>query len=108
MSAAVKRSLILFVVTSVIISVVLFVFPINLFDGEVIYIVNGTDVVEQQPLSLSYFIGIGYEESVMEGIKDFYLTGKGWLMVFIILIGIPGLFAYRMYLKATTPKSENE
>lgn len=95
------KSSILFVFfgSMLILSAILFLFPINLFDG-IIVIENGLQRVElNRPLSLSYFIGIGYEEADMEFVKDFYLTTRGYLLAGIFLVGIPGLIAYRVYLK---------
>lgn len=75
-----------------------FLFPINLFDGEII-IKQGLQTIKQErPLSLSYFIGVGYDESDMDIIKDFYLLPKGYMMAFLFVIGIPALVAYRVSL----------
>lgn len=94
-----SRVLILFFGSMLILSSILFLFPINLFDG-VIVIENGLQELElKEPLSLSYFIGIGYDEADMEHVKDFYLTTKGVLLALIFILGIPLLIAYRSYLK---------
>ena len=53
----------------------------------------------QTRLSLSYFIGLGYDESEMVYVKDFYLTTKGIFMAVIFIIGFPALLAFRLYLK---------
>jgi len=80
---------------------IFFLFPINLFDG-VIVLENGIQTIEKEvPLSLSYFIGMGYEPEDMVGIKEFYLTWKGIFMAFIFIFGFPALLAYRFYLKAS-------
>ncbi len=78
---------------------IFFLFPINLFDGVIIEKRGIQEFVHERPLSLSYFIGIGYDQEDMEFIKDFYLTGKGYVMAFIFTVGIPFLLAYRVYLK---------
>jgi len=74
----------------------LFLFPINLFKGKVEIEINGKTAIEEAPLSLSYFIGKGYEPSELMDIKNFYLTTEGYLMAFVFLIGIPILFALRL------------
>ncbi len=93
-----KKPLHLFITLVVLLTLFFFLFPVNLFDG-VIEIENGLIQYEEpRPLSLSYFIGIGYEDSEMEFVKDFYLTTKGIFMAFVFILGIPGLISYRVYL----------
>jgi len=97
------RALAIFVITSVVLAVIFFVFPINIFNGE-IHIVephNHKDYIKEAPLSLSYFIGIGYDEADMEFVESFKLTIQGWIMAFIFILGFPALLAYRIYLKYT-------
>ncbi|MFN5149430.1 MAG: hypothetical protein ACK46O_09260 [Flavobacteriia bacterium] len=81
----------------------LFTLPLNLFKGELVrtqtVVMKTVDVTEKVPLSLSYFIGFGYNEEDMEGIKDFYLLPEGWILAIIFIVGIPALVAYRVYLK---------
>ncbi len=84
---------------SLLLSVILFLFPINIFDGEII-VENGIQkIVLERPLSLSYFIGLGYDQDDMVGITDFYLTTKGKVMAFLFIFGFPALLAYRSYLQ---------
>jgi len=77
---------------------VFFLFPINLFDGEIIYERGLVTITEQRPISLSYFIGIGYDKEDMVGVKDFYLLPIGYLIAFIFTVGIPALISYRVHL----------
>jgi len=51
------------------------------------------------PLSLSYFLGIGYNEKDMENVEDFYLTGEGYTLAICFLFGIPFLIALRIYYR---------
>ncbi len=88
----------IFLISSISIALVLFLVRINIFDGEIIYVTGIQRFVEQAPISLSYFIGIGYSASDMEGIESFRLLPTGYLMAFVLIIGIPGLIAYRVYL----------
>ena len=62
----------------------------------------------ERPLSLSYFIGIGYDKSDMEFVEDFYLTPKGISMAFIFLLGFPALFAYRIHLRDKFRKQKGD
>ena len=59
---------------------------------------TGVSKTISAPLSLSYFIGIGFEKSEMNAIEDLYLTGEGYAMVFCFLFGFPFLIALRIYL----------
>jgi hypothetical protein len=99
MSSSIKKSLIIFAVGSILLACVFFLFPINLFDGVIIEQRGIQTITHERPLSLSYFIGLGYEESDMIGIKDFYLKPKGILMAFLFIFGFPAILAYRSYLK---------
>ena len=88
----------IFIITSLVIALPLFLMPINLFKGEILY-KTGTNVVTiPTKLSLSYFIGIGYSSKEMENINDFYLVAEGYFFAAVLLIGFPGLLAYRVSL----------
>jgi len=82
-------------------SCIFFLFPINLFDGEILYQTAFKTWNVKANISLSYFIGIGAEKEqlIQLGVKDFYLLPKGYMFAAIVLVGIPGLLAYRVYLK---------
>ena len=94
-----KKPLTIFVATVVVLLLVFFLLPINIFDGEIIYLEEHREFVVKAPLSLSYFIGLGYDEADMVNIKSYYLTTKGIVMAFIFIFGFPALLAYRIYLK---------
>jgi hypothetical protein len=102
MSESIKKSLLVFFIAQFLIAIPLFLFPINLFKGKVEIEINGKTATEEAPLSLSYFIGKGYEPSEMIDIKKFYLTTEGYLMAFVFLVGIPTLVALRF---STSKKS---
>lgn len=97
-----KNPLILFLIGVVVLAAIFFTLPINLFDGVIVIEEPYRSFQLERPLSLSYFIGLGYEETDMEYVKDFYLTSKGIAIAVIIIIGFPALFAYRIYLKQKT------
>ena len=92
----------IFLLSFLVIAAILFLFPINLFDGEVEYQKKLVYVVEKQPLSLSYFIGLGYDPADMDVVKSFRLLPGGYLLAGIMLLGFPALIAYRVYLKRTS------
>jgi hypothetical protein len=93
-----KNSILAFFLSFIVIGAVLFSFPINLFSGKIVENSTGVSKTVSAPLSLSYFIGIGFQESEMDDIEDFYLTGEGYAMVFCFLFGFPFLIALRIYL----------
>jgi len=97
MKSLILQPLLVFFATMFLIALPLFLLPINLFNGKVEIEVNSKTVVEEAPLSLSYFIGLGYEPIDMMGVKNYYLTTEGYLLVVIFLIGIPALVALRFF-----------
>jgi len=99
MKKSIRKPIIIFFVTSLLLATIFFLFPINIFDGVVVESSGLQEIKSERPLSLSYFIGLGYDEADMEFIKDFYLTTKGKVLAIIFIFGFPGLFAYRMYLR---------
>ena len=92
-----RKIYLIFVIGFLSIATPLFLFPINLFPGQIIYY-HIPEAIDCH-LSLSYFIGLGYEIDDMKGVESFYLTMEGYLLAFSILIGFPFLLAYRSYLK---------
>jgi hypothetical protein len=99
MSPAAKKAFLVFGISTVVVAIILCVVPVELFNGEVTWIMNGEEKTYTQNLSLSYFFGIGVDEAQLKYVKSFRLTGQGWMLAFIFIVGIPGLIAYRLYLK---------
>ncbi|MDG1331497.1 MAG: hypothetical protein P8P74_04160 [Crocinitomicaceae bacterium] len=100
MTSTKTRALAIFVITAFVLAVLFFTLPINIFDGEIHVVEPQRDYVIEAPLSLSNFIGIGYDEVDMQYVESFNLTGKGWAMAAIFIFGFPALLAYRIYLKS--------
>ncbi len=94
-----------YLITFLIIAVPLCLFPIKLFNGIIVLDTSLGEQIFPTKLSLSYFFGIGYEKSDLEGVKDFYLTTQGKILVALILFALPALVAYRVYL-SKTPKTK--
>tara|TARA_R110002072_G_scaffold232309_1_gene389664 strand:+ start:16527 stop:16841 length:315 start_codon:yes stop_codon:yes gene_type:complete len=94
-----KKPWVLFIGLSVLLAALFFLFPINLFDGVIVYKKQRLVSTIETPLSLSYFIGLGYDNVDIEDVETFYLTTKGMVMAFIFILGLPGMLAYRSYLK---------
>lgn len=94
-----KKALIIFGISVLVVGGILFLIPINLFDGVIHYNVDGLEFTRETRLSLSYFIGIGASPEQLVDVTDFYLTKGGLMLAFIAVIGLPALIAYRFYLK---------
>jgi hypothetical protein len=89
-----------FIGLSLIISIILFSLPINLFPGEIVMERGlSTITVKDHNLSLSYFVGMGLNPGDLEGIKSFKLTPWGWALAFCYIFLLPGLIAYRIHMK---------
>jgi hypothetical protein len=93
-----KNPFFVFAICFITIALPLFTLPINFFQGEIVYAQGLMVKKVEAPISLSYFIGLGYSELDMTGVKEFYLTAKGYILALILLFGVPGLIAYRIYL----------
>ena len=102
----IKKPIIIFLITTISLTFLFFVFPINVFDGKIVYESSSKELTINAPLSLSYFIGLGYEESDMVGVKTFYLTFKGTIMALIIIVALPALLAVRVYFKKELKSSK--
>lgn len=89
----------IFLLSTVVLATILFVFPINLFQGVIVYKDQLREMVVEAPLSLSYFIGMGLNDGDLLGVQDFYLKPSGIFLAIAVTIGIPFLVAYRVYLK---------
>lgn len=100
MNSDIKKSILIFTLSFILIGFILFLFPLNLFPGEIIETNNGITRTVSAPLSLSYFIGLGYEENEMNGVVDFYLTKKGYGLAFCLLVGIPLFISLRLSQKS--------
>lgn len=77
---------------------ILFLIPINLFDGEITYNMNGAVWTTKAKLSLSYFIGIGASEQQLQDVESFRLTGMGYFFAFLLLVALPTLIGYRVWI----------
>lgn len=98
MSKFKQNPFLLFSALVIIIAIPLCTLPINLFAGEIIE-VNGLVLNKiEAPLSLSYFFGMGFNSDDMVNVKDFYLLPSGYITAFALIIGLPGLLAYRVSL----------
>jgi len=85
---------------SLIISVILFSLPINLFPGEIVMERGlSTITLKDHNLSLSYFVGMGMNPGDLEGVKSFKLSPWGWALALCYIFLLPGIIAYRIHMK---------
>lgn len=95
-----KRNLLVFTVCLVTVSAILFLIPgAKLFDGEVVFEINGNSFVQPTKLSLSYFIGITSDKTELNDVKDFYLLPMGYFLAALMLFALPAIITYRIHLK---------
>jgi len=94
-----NRSILAFLISFLLIGGTLFFLPINLFSGEIVEKSTGVSKTISTPLSLSYFLGIGYDQKDMENVQDFYLTGEGYALAICFLFGMPFVIALRIHYR---------
>lgn len=94
-----KKYILIFFACMLVLTAIFFFIPINLFDGEIVFEVNGISFTRPSKLSLSYFIGIGAKGSAIKDVKDFYLLPMGYFFAFLMLVAFPALISYRIYLQ---------
>lgn len=98
MNKLLRKSIIIFFSLMILIALPLFLLPLNLFDGEIIHKNGISTIIESRPMSLHFVSGLEYGNSKPNGIVDYYLTPKGYLLSLLFLVGLPLLLAYRIYL----------
>lgn len=99
MKQSLRKPILLFLILVVIIALPLFLLPLNIFDGEIVYHSGISTIVEPRPLSLHFVSGIEYSGEKLAGVKDYYLTAKGMTLAILFIFGIPALITYRIFLK---------
>jgi hypothetical protein len=93
-----KKYVLIALIISIVVAAILFFIPINLFEGEIVFNTNGINVPVKAKLSLSYFIGIGAGPEETKDVVDFYLKPLGYFNAFLLLMALPSLISYRIYL----------
>ena len=95
-----KKPIIIVLILSSILAILFFTLPINLFDGVIVYKEGISTINVETQLSLSYFVGLGFDEADMTNVESFYLTLKGKVMAVLFIFGFPALLGVRMYSRA--------
>lgn len=93
-----RNPFVVFLIATVIISSIFFLIPINIFDGEYTFNVNGIITKIPAKMSLSYFIGIGASAEETKDVVDFKLLPMGYFLAFLMLVAFPALIAYRVHI----------
>lgn len=88
-----------FIVSALVITLFFLLVPLNLFDAEVQYNINGNRFTREMKLALSYFAGWWVSPADLKDVETFRLTRGGYMLVFLFTIGFPALLAYRVSLK---------
>ena len=88
-----------------IVCTILFTVPINLFDGEIVFSVNGVEFTEKAKISLGKFIGLGLNKTEMQDVKSFHLVGMGYFLASLMIFALPALIAYRVWI-GNQPKDQ--
>jgi hypothetical protein len=99
MKSVLQKPIYVFLISMLLIALPLFLFPINLFQGVIVYQEGLVETTVEAPLSLSYFVGMGYNPDDLMGIKSFHLKPGGYVLATLLILGIPGLIAYRVNLR---------
>jgi hypothetical protein len=98
MGSFLRKPVVVFFLTMIGLSAVFFLIPINIFDGEYTFKVNGIVFSEEAKMSLSYFIGIGTSPEDLKDVVGFRLLPMGYFLVFLMLVAFPILIAYRVHV----------
>lgn len=98
MNSFFSKPIVVYFLATFILSAVFFLIPINIFDGMYTYEVNGVVFTAEVKMSLSYFIGIGVSAEDLKDVVSFKLVPMGYLLVFLFLVALPILIAYRVNL----------
>ncbi|MCH2224352.1 MAG: hypothetical protein MK066_06235 [Crocinitomicaceae bacterium] len=101
MNSILKRTLIIYISLVLLLAILFFTIPIALFDGVIEFEDSVQSFMVKTPIPLSYFLGIGTGDMEAAGVKDFYLTMTGYILAFVLILGVPGLISYRYYLKVS-------
>lgn len=98
MNSFFSKPIVVYFLATIILSAIFFLIPINIFDGVYTYKVNGITFAAEAKMSLSYFIGIGLSPEDLKDVVSFKLVPMGYLLVFLFLVALPILIAYRVNL----------
>ena len=85
MKQILQKPINVFFFSMLIVCTLLFTIPINLFDGEVVYSMNGVEFTEKAKISLGKFIGIGLNKEEMQDVKSFHLVGMGYFLASLMI-----------------------
>lgn len=98
MNSFFSKPIVVYFLATIMLSAVFFLIPINIFDGVYTFKVNGITFAAEAKMSLSYFIGIGAVPSDLQDVVSFKLLPMGYLLVFLFLVALPILIAYRVHI----------
>lgn len=94
----IRKPIVVFFIAAILLSSIFFLIPINIFDGEYTFNVNGIITKIPTKMSLSYFIGIGASPEETKDVVEFKLLPMGYFLAFLMLFAFPALIAYRVHI----------
>lgn len=103
-----KKPVTVFLLSFVVISCLLMFVRIRLFDGEVVTNFSGVRRVEAVKLALGEVLGIGVTKQEMQNIESVSLNVTGYVLLFLIAVGLPILIAYRVKLTQDNRRREEQ
>jgi hypothetical protein len=98
MREIIRKPIVVFFLAMICLSAIFFFIPVNVFDGEYTFRVNGVTFTEKTKMSLSYFIGIGASPEELKDVVSFRLVPMGYFMAFLLIGAFPALIAYRVHI----------
>lgn len=91
-----KKFFIVLAVCLMLINAITLFFPLEMYDGEVLY---NSGLTEKQTLSLSYLVNKVEFLKNYPNVKDIYLNTIGWVLVVCINFALPLMVAVRSITK---------
>lgn len=82
--------------------------PISIFDAEITFN-NGLNTwTVPTKLSYAHFLNMGGSNKDMIDVERVYFTAGGYLLAFLLNIGLPILIGYRIHIANEMEKSNNQ
>ena len=94
-----KSPRVIFVISFVLMVIISLIPQIELYECHFYYTDGVQELDFKKNMSLSYFLGYGYDMEALSLYQTIDFTWKGKLMIFLLLLGFPLLVSYRFALR---------
>lgn len=94
-----KKQILIFVGLSILSFSIFYFTSVQVFDGVIDFESGAQKFSVEKPLSLSDLFNKNSQEAIDAGVKDVRLKPVGWMLLFILIIGLPILISYRIGLR---------